>query len=127
MVSPLGDEGRPKAWPELHEEIARLPEKYRAAVVLCYLEGLTTEAAAQRLGCPQGTVLSRLSRARDRLRARLTRRGLGLTAGAPAAEWPPKAAPAAVSAVLGGSTVQAAKHVAAGRAVTEVVSAAVAA
>ena len=65
-----------ESWPELHEEVARLPEKYREAVVLCYLEGLSTEAAALRIGCPKGTVLSRLSRARERLKARLARRGL---------------------------------------------------
>ncbi len=43
----------------VHEEIQRLPERFRAAVVLCWLEGLTTEAAGQRLRCPQGTILSR--------------------------------------------------------------------
>ena len=59
---------RREAWPELHEEIGRLPERYREPVVLCYLEGLSTDAAALRLGCPKGTVLSRLSRARERLR-----------------------------------------------------------
>src|SRR4029077_12289359 len=52
----------------LHEEIERLPARYRAPIVLCYLEGVGTEAAAQRLGCPRGTLLSRLSRARERLR-----------------------------------------------------------
>jgi RNA polymerase sigma factor (sigma-70 family) len=61
---------------ELHEEIALLPEHYRQPVVLHYLEGLTTEEAAMRIGCPLGTVLSRLSRARERLRGRLERRGL---------------------------------------------------
>lgn len=65
-----------QSWPELHEEIARLPGRYREPVVLCYLQGLTTEAAADRLRCPRGTILSRLSRARDRLRERLKRRGL---------------------------------------------------
>ena len=60
----------------LHEEIGVLPERYRSAVVLCYLEGLTHDAAAERLGRPVGTVRSRLATARDRLRARLTRRGL---------------------------------------------------
>jgi peroxiredoxin len=50
-------------------------------MVLCYLEGLTAEAAAKELGCPRGTVLSRLSQARKRLRGRLARRGLGLPAG----------------------------------------------
>jgi RNA polymerase sigma factor (sigma-70 family) len=62
--------------PELHEEINRLPESYRIPVVLCYLEGLTHDQAAQRLGWPLGTVESRLARARDRLRHRLTRRGV---------------------------------------------------
>jgi RNA polymerase sigma factor (sigma-70 family) len=60
----------------LEEELGRLPEHYRRAVVLCYLEGLTNEEAARRLECPKGTVLSRLSRARERLRERLARRGL---------------------------------------------------
>src|SRR4051812_28572869 len=60
----------PGSWPELHEEIARLPAHYREPVVLCYLEGLSTEVAAERLGCPRGTVLSRLARARERLRGR---------------------------------------------------------
>src|SRR5262245_35971990 len=62
----------------LDEAVNRLPEKYRLPVVLCYLEGRTTEAASQTLGCPQGTVMSRLSRARDLLRDRLARRGLAL-------------------------------------------------
>src|SRR5262249_23066678 len=52
------------------------PERYREPVVLHYLEGLTTEDAAMRIGCPVGTVLSRLSRARERLRGQLERRGL---------------------------------------------------
>ena len=60
----------------LHEELGRLPERYRAAVVLCYLEGHTCEAAARRLGWPVGTVKSRLARGRERLRGRLIRRGL---------------------------------------------------
>ncbi|MBN9523184.1 sigma-70 family RNA polymerase sigma factor [bacterium] len=62
--------------PVLDEEIDRLPEKLRRAFVLCYLEGVTNEAAAVRLGCPKGTILSRLSRALELLRARLTRRGV---------------------------------------------------
>ena len=80
--------GEPECWPELHEEVARLPEKYREPVVLCYLEGLTTDEASRRLDCPQGTVLSRLSRARERLRDRLTRRGLAVPAGLIAGDWP---------------------------------------
>ena len=54
------DEGRHEVW----EEVDRLPERYRLAVVLCYLEGLTHEQAAARLGWPVGTVRSRLARAR---------------------------------------------------------------
>ncbi len=54
----------------------RLPEKYRAPIVLCYLEGLTHDEAAIQLKWPVGTVRSRLSRARDTLRSRLTRRGV---------------------------------------------------
>jgi RNA polymerase sigma-70 factor (ECF subfamily) len=60
----------------IHDEIGRLPEKYRAVVVLCYLEGLTHEMAAEQLGLPVGSVRSRLAWARDRLRRRLTRRGI---------------------------------------------------
>src|SRR5262249_52397019 len=59
----------------LIDEVHRLPERFRAPVVLHYFEGLSTEATAQRLGCARGTVLSRLSRARNRLKQRLERRG----------------------------------------------------
>ena len=64
-------------WEAVHEEVERLPEKYRTPVVLCYLEGETYEATAQRIGCPVGTVRVRLARARVRLRDRLSRRGFG--------------------------------------------------
>jgi len=65
----------------LHEEIDRLPERFRVSVVLCDLEGRTHEQAARHLSWPVGTVKSRLTRARERLRDRLTRRGLSPTAG----------------------------------------------
>jgi RNA polymerase sigma factor (sigma-70 family) len=68
----------PECWPELHDELRRLPERFRESVVLCYFEGMSTEAAAKCLGCAQGTVLSRLSRARERLRQRLSRRALAV-------------------------------------------------
>jgi RNA polymerase sigma factor (sigma-70 family) len=69
----------------LDEAVSRLPEKYRAAVVLCFLEGRSHEEAARMLGCAPGTVASRLGRAKEKLRAWLAMRGLALTARALAA------------------------------------------
>jgi RNA polymerase sigma factor (sigma-70 family) len=67
--------------PVLDEEVNRLPVKYRTPVVLCYLEGMTNEEAARRLGCAKGTLQSRLAWARRRLCSRLTARGLTFSAG----------------------------------------------
>jgi RND family efflux transporter MFP subunit len=71
-----GGDDREEVAALIHEEVNRLPERYRSAVVLCDLEGRTCEEAARHLGCPVGTVGSRLSRGRRRLRDRLRRRGL---------------------------------------------------
>jgi RNA polymerase sigma factor (sigma-70 family) len=101
--------------PVLDEEVNRLPEKYRQAFVLCYLDERTTEQAAAQLGCPLGTVLSRLARARERLRARLTRRGLALSAAALAAALGSQAATVAVRAELANAAVQAGLHYATGQ------------
>src|SRR5262245_54610097 len=60
----------------LDEEVLRLPTRCRVPFIFCYMEGKTNEEAARLLGCPKGTVLSRLARAREILRGRLTRRGL---------------------------------------------------
>jgi len=60
----------------LDSEIAKLPEKHRRVVVLCYLQNLTAEAAARELGIPRGTVHSRLDVARRKLHTALTRRGI---------------------------------------------------
>jgi RNA polymerase sigma factor (sigma-70 family) len=67
----------------LDDEIARLPKLLRLPIILCYLEGLTNREAAERLGCPEGTIVSRLARGRDKLRLGLVRRGviIGGTAG----------------------------------------------
>jgi len=99
----------------LHEEIGRLPARYRAAVVLCDLEGLTQEQAAQRLGCPSGTVRSRLARGRGRLQARLTRRGVAPAGGALVAALNAEVANAGVPAELAMATVRAATLSAAGQ------------
>jgi uncharacterized protein (TIGR03067 family) len=65
--------------PVLDEEVIRLPARYQATFVLFYFDGKSIAEVARQLGCPRGTVLSRLAWARDRLRSRLIRRGLSLT------------------------------------------------
>ncbi len=64
----------------ISEEIASLPEKYRSPIILCYLEAMSYEAAASRLGLTEHAVRGRLARARERLRSRLSRRGIGACA-----------------------------------------------
>jgi RNA polymerase sigma factor (sigma-70 family) len=92
--------------PVLDEELSRLPEKYRAPLVLHYLEGKTVTQVAQGLGWPQGTALCRLARARERLRVRLTRRGVTLTAGAIAAALTQQATAGPLPAALAKSTLK---------------------
>jgi RNA polymerase sigma factor (sigma-70 family) len=123
--SPEGpDHGDLKA--VLHEEIDRLPERLRAPVVLCFLEGLTREQAARRLGWPLGTVQSRLARGRDRLRDRLTRRGLAPAVALSRATFSGGAVVAQVPGELINPLIRAATHFAAGNAApAEVVSAAI--
>jgi RNA polymerase sigma factor (sigma-70 family) len=96
----------------LDDELSRLPAKYRAPVVLCYLQGHTQDEAARQLGCPRKTVTTRLTRACDRLRARLTRRGLTPSAGALTVLLAQGKESAAVPACLAGGTVQAASSLA---------------
>jgi polysaccharide biosynthesis/export protein len=114
--------------PIVQQEVNRLPEKYRSVVVLCFWEGMTHEQAASQLGCPLGTVRSRMARARDLLRRRLARRGIAPATGAIAAFFDPAGLSAAVrlaplSPTLVRSSVRAAMQVAAGKASAEVVSA----
>src|SRR5262249_18207891 len=106
----------------LHEELARLSEKYRAPLVLCNLEGLTRDEAAQQLGLPLGTFKSRLEQARKQLRLRLAARGLTLSGSFVASVFGEQMASAAIPAGLLNSTVQAATTVAAGKASALVVS-----
>jgi RNA polymerase sigma factor (sigma-70 family) len=66
----------------LDDALAQLPDRYRAPLVLCYLQGRTVSQAALELGWPRGTVATRLARGRSRLRRQLIRQGLGLPAAA---------------------------------------------
>jgi RNA polymerase sigma factor (sigma-70 family) len=96
---PAPEDGGPaeRDWqPILDEEVNRLPERYRRPVVLCHLQGHTLAEAARQLGCPRGTVAVRLSRARQRLRVRLARRGVAPAAALSGA----RACEGAVSATL---------------------------
>jgi hypothetical protein len=84
----------------LHEEIERLPERFRLPVVLCDLEGMTRDQAADVLRCTEGAVRGRLAKGRALLKCRLTRRGFTLAV--------PMAAPATIPAGLVATTVRAA-------------------
>ncbi len=95
--------------PVLHEEIARLPARYRVPMVLCELEGRTHEQAARHLGWPVGTVKSRLARGRLRLRDRLIRRGLAPCGALSVLISSPFEATAAIPPALANSTIWGAK------------------
>jgi RNA polymerase sigma factor (sigma-70 family) len=99
----------------LHEELDGMPERYREALLLCYLEGATQPRAAARLGLAERTVRERLERGRELLRARLVRRGLGTAALLLSAAWPAALASAQPPLGLVSGTVQAATLVAAGQ------------
>jgi RNA polymerase sigma factor (sigma-70 family) len=130
MPEPVTTE--PDLWhdlqPVLDQELSRLPDKYRIAIVLCDLEGTTRKEAARQLGVPEGTLAARVARARVMLAKRLARHGLVMAGGALGMMLGQKGASAAVPTSVVSSTIHAASLVAAGQAVaTAVVSTQVAA
>jgi RNA polymerase sigma factor (sigma-70 family) len=111
-----GDDGWQELLPLLDQELDRLPERYRVAVVLCDLEGMTRRDAARQLGVPEGTLSGRLTRARRLLAGRLARYGLVPSAGALTAALCADGASAGVMKALAASAAEAAVRVAEGRA-----------
>ncbi|MGH7224547.1 MAG: sigma-70 family RNA polymerase sigma factor, partial [Gemmataceae bacterium] len=111
VVPPIDSAETELSWREVRglidEELQRLPEKQRLPLVLCYLEGLTQDEAARRLGWPRGTLKRRLETGRERLRLRLTRRGVTLGAGLFATALTETAAKGTVPMALRSATVQA--------------------
>ncbi len=130
---PVGNSPAPEAlvmrgeeFEVLHEEVSQLPDRYRVPVVLCEMEGLTYQEAAQRMRCPVNTIGVRLKRARERLRVRLIRRGILPAAGLTSAFFAVEGATAWLPAPLVDSTARAASEFAASDvAAAEVVSASV--
>jgi RNA polymerase sigma factor (sigma-70 family) len=122
MKSRLGDhEVRAVSGPEIYAELDRLPEKFRAPIILCHLEGLTNEQAAVQLGFPVRTIQRRLAQGRDRLRARLGRHGIDRATGFVGLWCAANAAPEAWLE----ATVRAAAGLAAGQKTAAVASTAV--
>jgi RNA polymerase sigma factor (sigma-70 family) len=88
------------------EELSRLPDHYRGVVVLCDLEGMTRKEAARQLGIPEGSVASRLARARVMLARRLTQRGIVMGGGSVAAVLSAGSASASAPPALVASTIK---------------------
>jgi RNA polymerase sigma factor (sigma-70 family) len=121
----VSDEHRDDVGPMIHEEIARLPDRYRAPIILCDLEGRTYEEAARMLGRPVGTIKSRLARGREHLRGRMIRRGVAPAALASAGLLSIQSARSAGWAASIDAVSRVAVQLAAGRAAAELVPTAV--
>jgi RNA polymerase sigma factor (sigma-70 family) len=115
----LLDHATHQAWndlkPVLDDELSQLPEKYRAPLILCYLQGKTNEQAALELGWPVGSMSRRLARGRELLRQRLVKRGIMLSATVLAGALAGATATASVPATLAQTTMRAAVLLGAGQ------------
>jgi len=119
MEMPEPAASAPDPWhdllPFLDQELSRLPEKYRVAIVVCELEGKTRKEAARQLGVPEGTLAARLARGRAMLAKRLARHGLVVSGATLAAGLSSHAASANVPVPVVSSTINAASLFAVGQ------------
>ncbi len=124
LRSTATDAGGDLSWREmrtvLDEELQRLPERYRTALVLCYLEGETRDEAAHRLGATPGALHGLLERGRNLLRERLIKRGLSLSAALLSTALVTTPAPAALPPALVVASAKAAALLASGRSLADV-------
>ena len=114
VAEPLAELTVHEAQTIVEQELARLPDKYRSPLVLCCLEGMTRDEAAQQLGWSPSLLKSRLEQARELLRNRLVRRGMTLTSGLFSAGLLGTTAQAGLARALVDATVHGAALVAAG-------------
>jgi RNA polymerase sigma factor (sigma-70 family) len=120
--SELADMNYEQLWNVLDEEINQLPPKYALPLVLCYLEGKTNAEAATQLGWPEGSMSRRLSRAKELLRSRLSKRGMAMSVVLLAAAMFARPASACAPAQLMASTVEAGSLLAQGARLADIVS-----
>lgn len=111
----------------IDQELNRLPTKYRIPILLCELEGRSRKEAAEIIGCPEGSLSSRLARAKTMLAKRLARHGLAVSGGSLSAALAQNAASACVPPSIAAVTIKTATLVAAGQATVGMISPKVAA
>jgi len=121
---PAHDESWRELRPVLDAELSRLPEKFRAPLILCYLQSKTNEQAAQELGWPVGSISKRLAEGRDLLRERLSHRGITLSAAGLGTVLAHNAATAAAPSTVVDTTVTVAHVMVTTKAATAAVAAA---